>query len=189
MVISGLQRAWVLAALQVFPDSWKHVFTPHRHQVGSGCSLSPILWRPAEVNREQATSQPPSPLAHSPRTSGLCAVSLPDAWKPQPARGCVHMCAVQVLKPEEARTSGRATPSSLLCPHFPQVGGCVGDPGFRTQQQTGGQQGLACSVAPSFTPPLESTCVMVGGGCGGEAALCSEWLLGEHTVPPRTLKE
>lgn len=69
------------------------------------------------------------------------------------------MCVVQVLKPEEARASGRATPSSLLCPHFPQVGGCVGDPGFRTQQQTGGQQGLACSVAPSFTPPLESGCV------------------------------
>lgn len=90
LVISGLQRARVLAALQVFPDSWKHVFTPHRHQVGSGCSLPPpILWRPAEVNREQATSQPPSQgMAHSPRTSGLCAVSLPDAGQPQPEGVC-----------------------------------------------------------------------------------------------------
>lgn len=154
LVISGLQRAKVLAAFQVRGGMCSH---PHRHQVRSGCSLSPFYG-----GQQRASHFPASQSRHG--TAGILpgpqdSVQSRCQMLGNPSqRVCAHVCC-QVLKPEEARASGRATPSSLLCPHFPQVGGCVGDPGFRTQQQTGGQQGLACSVAPSFTPPPESGCV------------------------------
>lgn len=184
LVISGLQRARVLAALQVRGGMWSH---PHRHQVRSGCSLSPFYG--GQQRAREGNPLPSLPTKawlswDSPRTPGLCAVSLPDAGQPQPEGVCT--CVLSGAQARGSQGFWEGNPQFTPVSSLPTSGRYVGDSGFRTQQQTGGQQGLACSMAPSFTPPSDSGW---GGGRAGERALCSEWLLGEHTAPLRTPTE
>lgn len=182
LVISGLQRARVLAALQVRGGMCSH---PHRHQVRSGCSLSPFYGGQQRAREGKPLPSLPAKAWHnwdSPRTPGLCSLAA-RCWA-TPARGCVHMCAVRC---SSQRKPGLLGGQPLLCPHFPQVGGCVGDPGSgHSSRQVDSRDWLVLWSPASLLLRRVGVCDGAGGR-GGETVLCSEWFLGEHTVPLRTL--
>lgn len=101
---------------------------------------------------------------------------------------CAHVCC-QVLKPEEVREGSfwEGNPQFTPVSSLPTSGRVCRGPWLQDTVADRWIAGIGLFCGPQLhSPSGEWVCVMVQGG---EAALCSEWLLGEHTVPPRTLRE